>query len=237
MREFSSVHIATDADAEIARVHRAVASAAHELRQPATVMLAMSELLSRDRRSIADETFDEMIDAISRQAQVLERVTADLLASTQARRGSLDIELERVRLRPLIAGLAMSLSDRVRLVADCPQSLWVLADPARLQQILGNLVSNAVKYGAPPVEITARALDGEVEISVIDHGRGVPAEFIDQLFTQFSRADPAEVNGLGLGLYLVKSLTEAQGGRVQYVAVPAGGSSFCVSLPAAEPPD
>lgn len=222
--------------AELDRVHAALAGAAHELRGPATVLLAMTELLSTDRESIDAGTFNRMLDAIQRQAQVLDRVTGDLLTSTQSQRGVLTVDVETIRLAPLIDGVALGVAERVDLHSDCPPSIWVQADPTRVQQMLGNLVSNAVKYGAAPFEVRVSEADGFAQVMVIDHGAGVPEEFRGRLFGQFSRAQGARVNGMGLGLFVVRSLTEAQGGRAWYEPMPEAGSAFCFTLPLAAAP-
>ena len=99
--------------------------------------------------------------------------------------------------------------------------------------MLGNLVSNALKYGAPPFEIWAHADDSFATMRMIDHGSGVPDEFRERLFGQFARAEGARVNGMGLGLFVVRSLTEAQGGRAWHEQLPGGGSAFCFTLPLA----
>jgi signal transduction histidine kinase len=222
---------------ELDRVHAALAGAAHELRGPATVLLAMTELLSTERDSLDTGTFNRMLDAIQRQAHVLDRVTSDLLASTQSQRGVLTVDISPVALRPLIDGAALAVVDRLNLVVTCDSDLWVRADPTRVQQMLGNLVSNAVKYGAAPIEIDAAATEGAVTVRVIDHGSGVPDEFRARLFGQFSRAEGVRVNGMGLGLFVVRSLTEAQGGRAWHENVPGGGSAFCFTLPLAAAAD
>ncbi len=220
---------------ELDRVHAALAGAAHELRGPATVLLAMTELLSTERDSIDPATFNRMLDAIQRQAHVLDRVTGDLLTSTQSQRGVLTVDVETIRLAPLVDGAALAVAERIELHNDCPPSIWVRADPTRVQQMLGNLLSNAIKYGAAPIEVRVSEVEGFAQVMVIDHGAGVPEEFRPKLFGQFSRAHGARVNGMGLGLFVVRSLTEVQGGRAWYEPMADGGSAFCFTLPLAAP--
>ena len=217
---------------EMERVHAALATAAHELRGPATVLLAMSELLSIDRGSLDEATFNQMLDAIARQAHVLDRVTGDLLSSTQSQRGELRVDVEPTQVLPIVTSTVLAMADNGSISMDCAADLWAMSDPIRLQQMLTNLVSNAFKYGAPPVTVSAHRLGDEVEIAVIDHGPGVPDVFVQRMFEQFSRADGLVVKGLGLGLFLVRSLAEAQGGRVDYTKVPEGGARFAIVLPA-----
>lgn len=220
------------ASGEMERMHAALATAAHELRGPATVLLAMSELLSADRSSLDEPTFNQMLDAIARQAHVLDRVTGDLLSSTQSQRGVLRVDVEPTQMLPILTTTVLSMAEFGPVSVDCPADLWVQSDPIRLQQMLGNLVSNAFKYGAAPVEVAARHEGSEIVISVADHGAGVPQDFQARMFDQFSRAPGLKVKGLGLGLFLVRSLAEAQCGRVEYDDVPGGGARFRIVLPA-----
>jgi len=110
----------------------------------------------------------------------------------------------------------------------------VFVDPRHFQQILSNLVSNAIKYGAPPVEVSLGTTADAVTISIRDHGDGVPAEFLPHMFERYSRADtPAarRQKGTGLGLYIVRQLTEANSGAISHHHPPGGGSCFTVTLP------
>ncbi len=122
-----------------------------------------------------------------------------------------------------------------------------LVDPWHLRQILSNLLGNAVKYGQPPIRVTItdRARDAEsgtdeeagVDIEVCDSGEGVPAEFVPRLFDRFSRAETGiatEKQGTGFGLYIVRRLTEVNGGQIRYRPGEPAGACFAVTLPAAE---
>jgi signal transduction histidine kinase len=148
----------------------------------------------------------------------------------------LQVDIEASYLPPIVLSTVLSVADPSAVTLDCPEDLWVLTDPIRLQQMLGNLVSNAFKYGCAPVEISARQVGEEVTITVTDHGNGVPTDFQARMFDQFSRAPGPRVKGLGLGLFLVRSLAEAQGGRVSYAPGPTGGAAFSITLPAAADP-
>ena len=108
-----------------------------------------------------------------------------------------------------------------------------MADPVRLQQVLANLLSNAVKYGCPPISIRIEPTHQLVRISVEDRGKGVPPDFRPLLFTEFARAPDSAGSGTGLGLYVVRSLVEAQGGVVDYEDHPESGAVFTVTLPTA----
>jgi signal transduction histidine kinase len=114
--------------------------------------------------------------------------------------------------------------------------LDVLADPRHLHQILVNLLSNARKYGRPPVRVAVRRADGVAEIGVSDEGEGVPPDFVPLLFDRFSRASTGVApthKGTGLGLYIVDQLARANGGSVRYEPNEPRGSRFVVRVPLA----
>ena len=111
----------------------------------------------------------------------------------------------------------------------------ILADRMRLEQMLSNLVGNALTYGRAPYVVRVEAdpdRPDHVRLVVIDSGEGVPDDFRDQLFHEFSRAGGAVATGTGLGLYVVRALAEAQEGTVDYQPGPTGGAVFTLSLPA-----
>jgi two-component system phosphate regulon sensor histidine kinase PhoR len=112
----------------------------------------------------------------------------------------------------------------------------VEADPNRLERILGNLLSNALKYSDPGTEVlvSARNTDGEVTISVVDQGRGIAPEDLPRIFGRFYRSITArKAEGLGLGLHITRLLVEAHGGRIWAESELGKGSSFSFTLPMA----
>jgi len=111
----------------------------------------------------------------------------------------------------------------------------VLVDPGHLQQMVTNLVSNAGKYGRPPIEVSAEVrVDGWVEVRIRDHGNGIPAAFVPRLFDRYTRADARQAHGTGLGLFIVRHLAEANGGSITYDPDGAPGACFVLRLEAAE---
>jgi two-component system sensor histidine kinase MtrB len=115
-----------------------------------------------------------------------------------------------------------------------PDDLMVLADARRLEQVVANVLENALVHGAPPVVVQAAPTDNEVVLTVRDHGSGVPESLIPTLFSRLrtlGRRDRDQARGTGLGLALVKGLVEAMGGRVAYEAAPEGGALFSLTLP------
>ena len=115
-----------------------------------------------------------------------------------------------------------------------PGDLTVLADARRLEQVVANLIENALVHGGPPVVVQAAATENEVVLTVHDHGSGVPESLIPTLFSRLrtlGRRDRDQARGTGLGLALVKGLVEAMGGRVAYEPAPEGGALFSLTLP------
>jgi signal transduction histidine kinase len=136
-------------------------------------------------------------------------------------------------LRPALEGAALALGEDTEVQVECPDEIWVQADRVRVDQMLGNLLTNAVKYAIAPLRITAEESDAHASVCVIDCGPGVPEGFQARLFEQYSRADAMAATGSGLGLFVVKSLAEAQHGKAWYAPAAGGGSAFCFSLPLA----
>jgi signal transduction histidine kinase len=147
----------------------------------------------------------------------------------------LESQTLRLNLRPVPVAAAVdaalsSLAHAAGVVVTIDDTLAALADARRLEQVVANLVENALVYGAAPVEVSARATGGGVCLTVVDSGPGVPEALVDNLFSGAGAPGPARA---GVGLFLVRGLTEAMGGRVEYEARPAatgGGSIFRVHL-------
>jgi signal transduction histidine kinase len=116
-----------------------------------------------------------------------------------------------------------------------PDELMAIADPGAFEQVLLNLIDNAFVHGGDPVRLELAA-DGEwVRASVLDSGAGVATDELERVFDPFTRGSQTTTRGSGLGLYLVKTLIEAQGGTVQVSRRPEGGANFTVRLPAFAP--
>ena len=164
----------------------------------------------------------------------------DLVDATRWESGQLELKREAIILpgyfNDLLHRLSLSMETtriRVKMPADLPP---VCADYARLERILVNLLSNALKYSDPgtPVQVNARAQDGAVVIAITDQGRGIPPEVIPHLFERFYRApEERKGEGIGLGLFITKVLVEAHGGRIWVESEVGKGSSFYFTLPVA----
>jgi signal transduction histidine kinase len=224
------------AEREVERLRQAIAHTAHELRNPVTVLTGVASTMDDERITVDVDRRRRLLEAIRRQAGILERLTDDLLAAAQTHRGSLRLDVRPFSLGQVISTCISDVfegADQVSL-AGTPD-VEVRADPGRVTQMLVNLLSNAKKYGAPPVSVVvSRASERQgdvVRVAVIDHGPGVPEEFCDRLFGEYERAGVPGVAGAGLGLFVVRSLAEAHDGRVDYAAGQEGGSVFTLTLP------
>jgi signal transduction histidine kinase len=173
------------------------------------------------------------VEAIDQQARRLDELVADLLTVSSMRTGDL-----AVTPRPLVLSdwldQAITIAE-VPATVCCAPEVRVRADPPRLLQILVNLLSNARKYGAPPVVVRGSTHEGRTVIEVSDRGPGVPDAFVPRMFEEFTQASIGETrtaDGHGLGLTIVRYLVGALQGTVTYRSPEGGGAIFTVDLPA-----
>lgn len=211
-----------------------IAIASHELRTPVTVINGALETLF-DRWDLLDPTRQQdMLRALRTQADRLVALVEDLLVLSRIERGVLAPTLEPVDLEEVVVEAVASSHAAVDEVEVHVPPIPVRTDREYLVRILVNLLENAVKYGAPPIEVDLVVVDHGLALSVRDHGPGIDPEFREQLFEQFTRSHAPEVRrqpGTGLGLAIVRALGEALGGEVTHVDPPDGGASFWVRLP------
>ena len=211
-----------------------VAITAHELRGPVMLMRGSAETLLDSWDRLDDPSRKRLLELLTRGGNRLHRLLEDLLLVTRAEARRLDLHIERLRLRPVLQDAVNELASRPTIGVECDEHLAVSADRGRLVQVVNNLLTNAIRYGAQPVELSAAAIDQMVAISVIDHGPGVLDEDVPQLFTKFANVKRSS-QGTGLGLYIVSQLTQLMGGDVAYARHPDGVSRFTVRIPAAAP--
>jgi K+-sensing histidine kinase KdpD len=191
---------------------RFVATVAHDLRSPLTTVKGVASILRDRRDEVAPERVDQMLESVERQANRLNRLADDLLDAARLDSDQLDLNLEPVDVRAVLESVAADAADEVDVVVD--DGLSLVADGPRLERIVWNLVTNALKYGRPPIVLSAEQEEavGQVLVRVRDHGRGLSGAQVDNLFTDFAAGDdPASV---GLGLAIVWQLVQAHGGTV-----------------------
>jgi heavy metal sensor kinase len=222
-------------EAGLERERRFVAEASHELRTPLASLKAELELALRRPRSA-----DELRAAIASGVEETDRLAAladDLLVLARSDEGRLRIEPRPFEVRPLLETVAGRFAARAEaaglaLEVDAPVALEVQGDPDRLEQALGNLVDNALRYGAGTVRLQARAEDSSFALSVSDEGDGFAPEFLPRAFERFSRADGARSRGAaGLGLAIVQAIARAHGGTVTAANTATGGAEVTLRLP------
>lgn len=217
-------------------------SVSHDLRTPLTSIRLYSEMLSQELTSLAKTEQKQFLDIISEECKRLDRVVEDLLEAQRVTTGALPMQLRKQDVAGLIRGCAlvfepMAASKSLTLRIECPDTLpEVTLDPDRISQVLSNLVSNAIKYtpSGGAVQISARASQQELLLCVADNGPGIPREKWDQIFERFAQVSVSfvrEIGGVGLGLYIVRQIVAAHGGRVWLDSEVGKGSSFYIALP------
>ena len=219
-----------------------VANVSHELKTPITALRGCVETLSGDDELDAGDR-SRFMDMMSRQAGRMESIVQDLLSLSriEAEVDNGAISLEQVRLIDVIRRVTRSFEQAAKqrgisLSEDCPQQLSVPACMALLEQAIGNLVDNAIKYGGEntAVSITAEREGDEVVIRVADRGRGMAKQHLQRIFERFYRVDKARsraLGGTGLGLSIVKHILLAHRGRVSVESTLGQGTTCTLHLP------
>jgi signal transduction histidine kinase len=198
--------------------------ASHELRTPITAIRATAQLLQRlrTRRTLDDARLERLLRTFGEESERLGHLANDLLDVSRLRTGQLELHLTPVDLGALVrrvAQRARALGARHALQVEVPRGLIIMADAGRLEQVLENLLGNAIKYSPDGgrVAVTAERAGDGVHLSVRDSGIGLPEGTAAAIFEPFGRAPNAaarQIQGLGLGLYLSRGIVEQHGGRI-----------------------
>ncbi|QDV38960.1 PAS domain S-box protein [Tautonia plasticadhaerens] len=218
-----------------------LATLSHELRTPLNAILGWSRILSSGPPD--PEDLKEGLAVIDRNAKIQVQIIEDLLDISRIISGTMRLDVQRVNVAEVIEAAMTAVTPaaegkgvRITKVLD-PLAGPVSGDPARLQQIIWNLLTNAVKFTPKGgrVQVLLERVNSHVEFSVIDSGIGIRPEFLPHIFERFSQADSSTTRrhgGLGLGLAIVKQLAELHGGTVRAKSPGEGqGSTFIISLP------
>jgi PAS domain S-box-containing protein len=205
----------------------------NELRQPLTTIIGLSATLGAHGEEFETTSVEVIGEKIRQQAERIARLADDLNEVSRLDYDTQLVDRRNLDLAPAVNVALAAVAGTDAVDVDIRPGIVVLADRRRVEQVVANLVENALRYGAPPVVVTAEVADDEVVVRVHDNGPGVPAEAEDDLFSKLTLTGlprrSSETNGLGLAL--VRGLVEAMGGRVWYEPGPNGGADFCFTLP------
>ena len=224
-----------------ARERTFIAGVAHDLRTPLNALRLAADLASRDETWSDTARAQRVALVVARQVSALERMTGDLLDDTMLLAGRLQMDTRLCDLRQVVETVldmyrAQPLMHALEFEG-APTAVWVLADAGRLQQVVTNLVSNALKYSPPesPVRVQVRAEPDRARIDVIDGGPGIAPADRDRIFDAFQRGrhHAGSTPGAGLGLALARRIVEAHNGSIALDGSIPGRTVFTVRLPLA----
>ena len=216
-----------------------VAITSHELRTPITAIRGFVKTLLRNRDRLSDDQLTSFMQTIDRQSGRLARLVEDLLFVSRIEAGAVRLAAQPVEAAPLLRESveAFGPEGHERVDLQAPDDLGtVVVDPQRLDQIVRNLVENALKFSPreSPVTVSAAATDGVLTLSVTDSGAGIAPEDLPRIFDRFhqgGKVSTRENEGAGLGLYITRRLVEAMEGTIDVRSEPGRGSTFTVTIP------
>ncbi len=218
-----------------------VATISHELRTPMSAVYGAAKTLLREDVEFPADRRRQLLEMIATQAARLSQITDELLLTSRLDRGVLPVDSEPVDIAGIVSetveALGPQLPEAAAIEIDIPADVGAASgDRDRIQQVLLNLLDNAVKYGAEPVKVNAYRRDGVIRICVADAGPGIPQAEQSRIFEKFYRADPLlarSPGGTGLGLYISRELAQRMGGRLELNSELGAGATFVVELPPA----
>lgn len=215
-----------------------VSAAAHDLKTPLTTLLGQAQILElRFGRDPALAQHQPAVGRIAREARRLSALVDDLLDASRIEEGKLDVRREPTDVAAVVRQIAeQPRRERARIVVESRDHLSGNFDRRRIEQLVDNLVENGLKYSREdtPVEVRAWRDNGEIRISVRDHGIGIPPGDLAHVFERFHRAsnvDARRYAGIGLGLYICRGIVHEHGGRIWVESTVGEGSTFHVALP------
>ena len=211
-----------------------VATAAHELRTPASVVYGVAKTLVERKDTLDPKTLSGLIEASYDASVRLAQLIEDLLDFSRFDSMIPDLALAPVPLRKTVEEMMPSVFPGApeQIALEIPEAMIVMADRAALERILGNVIRNAIVHGEPPISIRAALGGGAARISVVDRGPGISEWFAGRIFDPFSRSSDAEGKpGVGLGLAIAQSYARRLGGELLYQPGRPRGATFVLVLP------
>jgi len=235
-RDFTEAKRLREAQLAIQLRDEFLATAGHELRTPLSAMLMQVQGLARSAR-VVDPKLKERLEKAATAGVRLEKLISQILDVSRINAGRLALDRERMHLDAVVrevmdrfADLAAESQCAIVLRLESVEGVW---DRVRLEQVITNLIGNALKYGkGKPVELETARDGSSAILRVIDNGIGIEAEDQKKIFERFERArGTREYGGFGLGLWISRSIVEAMGGQISVQSTPRKGSTFTVTLP------
>ncbi|MCP9487519.1 MAG: ATP-binding protein [Gaiellaceae bacterium MAG52_C11] len=222
-----------------------VATVSHELRTPLAAIYGSAQTIRRTDIDLDGEIRNELLGVIATESDRLAAIVNDLLLASHLDSGRLPVSIERCDALEVATAVVdtarVHAPESIELALQAPKRLApVAADRGQLQQVLVNLVDNAIKYSPDGGTVALRIgrADAQIRFAVADHGLGIPASEHRRIFEKFYRLDPdmtRGIGGTGLGLYICRELVRRMDGSIWVESQPGKGSTFVVELPAAEP--
>ena len=208
----------------------------HDLRTPlASIKASVSSLRAHDVQWSPDEA-SEFLAAIEEDTDRLNQLVGNLLDMSRLQTGTLELDRQPIALEEVVAHAVESLGTQAaRVDIDVPEHLpLALVDPGLLERAIANVIANAVHWTPPDdvVLVTARSAPPDLEIHVVDHGPGVPADARERIFRPFQRLDDRSSSGVGLGLAIARGFIEAMDGELLVEDTPEGGATFRILVAA-----
>jgi signal transduction histidine kinase len=213
-----------------------VASVSHELRTPLTAMVGFLTLLDDHPDEFPMDARQEMISEAAGQARHMSRLVSDLLMLAKGDTSSLSLEVQEVGAMSLVTSVLRNTDTAgTKIEQELDAEAVARLDPDRMKQALGNLVTNAVRYGGDRCLVVAKVVGRDLVFEIHDNGPGVPTRFQSGIWEHFERGAhrlDATTPGLGIGLSIVKAVAESHGGRAEYrVSERLGGACFSLVIP------
>ena len=212
-----------------------VALAAHELRTPMTTIHGFVTTLHHLSDKLDEEQREQVRESLLQQTSRMSALIEQLLDLSRLDADAIEIAPQPLDVRSQVQEIVMTVAPEAGAVTvDIAEDTVAVADRAALERIVSNLVTNAFRYGTPPVTVRAEQTDRHFRLSVEDCGHGVAAEFVPDLFERFSRSGGSRAGGVGtgLGLAIARSYARAHGGDLLYEDATPHGAKFMLVLPA-----